>query len=89
MEYKLQSWETLNIRDYKTRKISRGYNEILLEWSTVWADGNISVQASNSDKANDYLVREMTWLNQEEVDNLSDKDFRNVLEKINSEETPS
>jgi len=70
------------MKDILTRKIHREYNALLLEWAEVWMDWNISANASNVDKANDYLVREMTWKSQEEIDNMSQNEFDEIMQEI-------
>lgn len=90
MEYKLNNWEVIEIAEYRTRKIAREFNDHLLKWSTVSATWEVSIDATNSEKANDYLVWAMTGLTQNQIDELSDKEFKDILSKINSEEsTPS
>lgn len=71
------------MKEFITRKINREYNEILLKGAEVGSTGDFNVSAENADKANDYLVKAMTWKTQEEIDEMSQKDFEDILIKIN------
>lgn len=71
-----------------TRKMSRGYTEALLEWSEADAKGNITMNPSNIEKANDVLVVWLFWI--KDIDNLSDVEYRELLsEAIDIKEWPS
>jgi len=75
-------------KPFITRWIKRKFNELLLEWVEVWVDWNFKVNPVNADRANNYLVAEMCEVIQEEVDALSDKQFDDILNKINSIKSP-
>ena len=85
MEYKLLSWETITISENKTRKIAREFNNALLDWSNVSAKWDVSINANNAEKANDYLVWAMTWLSQDQIDELSNDEYIKILSIINKE----
>ena len=71
------------MKDFITRKINREYNAILLEWAEVWSDWQFKINATNAEKANDYLVKSMTDMSQEELDNLDQLEFEKILNDIN------
>ena len=76
--------------EFVTRKISREYNDILLDGAEVWQDGDFKVKASNAEKANDYLVRAVFEIEQKDVDKMSDTEFNKKLEEANKlKNTPS
>ena len=75
-------------KPFITRWIKRKFNEILLAWSQVWSDGSFKIDPTNSDKANNYLVQEMCEVSPEEVDALSEKQFDDLLNKINNIKYP-
>ena len=77
------------MKEFITRKIKREYNKILLDWAEVWTNWDFKVPATNAEKANDYLVKVMTGKTQEEIDNMSEKEFEKTLNKINSLNWPS
>lgn len=79
-----------------TRWIDRDYNIILLDWIPKMPKFDFNLDwsvketldidpkfASNIQKANDFLVSKMTWLSQTEIDDLSIKDFENIIIEIN------
>lgn len=78
---------------YITRYIAREKQAILLNDVKLWANGEPELNgwlAGNMDKANDFLVREMFWVNQEEVDKMSIEKFNKCLKQITDlESTPS
>jgi len=71
------------MKEFISRKINREYNEILLDWAEVWADGQFKINANNAEKANDYLVKSMTEKSQVEIDELDQKEFETLLDEIN------
>ena len=93
MKFTLQDWKEIEIKDFKKRKVSREFQNILLQnaeidpimWSASW------IKWEDIQKANDYLVFEMTNLtNEKELDEISEDDFNKILEFINKEDaTPS
>lgn len=64
-----------------TRKIEREFNAILFDGSKM-VDGNVETTPQNVDRANDYLVMAIYWINQEELDNLTASDYKELLEKV-------
>lgn len=64
-----------------TRKIEREFNAILFDGSKM-VDGNVETTPQNVDRANDYLVMAIYWINQEELDNLTAGDYKELLEKV-------
>jgi hypothetical protein len=66
-----------------TRRISREYNELLLWNVEIDKSWEFKMNPNNMQKANDYLVKEMTWLSQEEVDSLYENEFDKIVTEIN------
>lgn len=71
-----------------TRRIAREYKQILRRWSDVWIwqDSNAvtKINAEQLEIARDFLVREMCWVSQEQIDNMNDKDFEKIMSEIES-----
>lgn len=76
-----------------TRKVDRGFNEIMFEWLKVNSmqlkDGGVDVDLSRMQKANDFLIISMSNLTQEELDEMSVEDYNKVLEEIEKVKIPS
>lgn len=76
-----------------TRKIDKEYTKLLMsDWKPKTnANWEISFDFNmeNFQKAQDYLVKEMTDLSQEDIDGLTVWEFDNIIEKINKSKTPS
>jgi len=70
-----------------TRKIDREYQKLLLKGavSSTIEDGtpDIKIDLANIQDANDYLVRELFWLKQAELDALTVQEFNEKLEEAN------
>ena len=83
----------VEIKNAYTRKIDREYSEIMFEWMTVTPQqlqtGNFQVSLENLQKANDYLIMQMTWLSQDELDEMTSADYNKLLEEINNIKIPS
>jgi len=75
------------MKEFITRKINREYNAILLDGAEVWTDGQFKIAANNAEKGNDYLVMEMTWKSQDEIDDMKQEDFEKLLNEINKIKT--
>ena len=68
-----------------TRKIDREFNDVLFNWvkANASSDANwVEIDLANIQKANDYLVKAMTNLTNEEIDSLEITDYNKILEKI-------
>lgn len=76
-----------------TRKIDREYNNILFEWQKVTpqqlSSGSFEVDLEKFQKANDYLILQMTNLTQDELDEMDSADYNKLLEEINNIKIPS
>lgn len=68
----------------KTRKIMREVNEALLDWVELnnFDGSDIKFPAKNADKSEEVLVKLMTWLNQNEIDNLTEEEYLDIKEEI-------
>lgn len=74
------------INEVYTRWIDKEFNKILFKW--VWAvsvdwKATLDISPDNIQEANDFLVKVMTNLTEEEVMQLPIDDYNNILEKIN------
>ncbi len=68
----------------KTRKIAREINNALLDGVIVKdvSSGNFEFPATNVDKANEGSVRLLCGLSQDELDNIDEEEYQNILEEI-------
>lgn len=91
MEHK--NGKKIEIKDAMTRKISRKYNQIMFQDKEIKASqaesGDVSISMENMQKAQDYLVEQMTNLSKEEIDELSQEKFQEIIEKIQADKNPS
>ena len=88
MDYKTKDWKIIIIKDFVTRKISREYTTKLLWDNKVWSTWKFEVSIKDTEIANDYLIKEMTWLNQDDLDELENEDFKNIFIQVNKIMTP-
>ena len=77
-----------------TRLVDREFNTILFGNTKAFTKSNdVEIELKNTQLANDYLVTAMTNLTQEEVDQMSSKDYEEILKKVaeikNGSATPS
>jgi len=75
-----------------TRKIDREFNTILFEgvnFSNTSKDWVFNIDPMNIQRSNDYLIKAMTNLESDEVDNLDIKDYNAILKKVNELKTGS
>lgn len=77
-----------------TRLVDREFNSILFGNTKAFTKSNdVEIELKNTQLANDYLVTAMTNLTQEEVDQMSSKDYEEILKKVaeikNGSATPS
>lgn len=76
-----------------TRKIDREYSEIMFNWMTVTPQqlqtGSFQVSLENLQKANDYLIMQMTWLSPDELDEMTNEDYNTLLQEIEKMKIPS
>ena len=76
-----------------TRKMDREFNEMCFQWMKVTpaqlTSGNFEVDIANLQKANDYLIMQMTWLTQDELDGMSSEDYNKVLQEVEKMKIPS
>lgn len=72
-----------------TRKVDREYQAILMKKTKVGIDWNPEMDLSCLGEANDYLVKEIFWLTQDEVDNLSVNEFDDLLQECNKIKEPN
>lgn len=75
-----------------TRKIDREYNKLLMKGATTKTDmmgkPEISLDLSNMQDANDYLVMTLFWLKQKEVDDMTVDEYNTKLEEANKMRSP-
>ena len=86
------NWQekTISFKSIYTRWIDKEFNSIIFKWvkansSNTWVD----LEVNNIQEANDFLVKAMTNLTEEEIQSLSISDYNKILEKIWEIKTPS
>ena len=86
------NWQekTISFKSIYTRWIDKEFNSIIFKWvkansSNAWVD----LEVNNIQEANDFLVKAMTNLTEEEIQSLSISDYNKILEKIWEIKTPS
>ena len=86
------NWQekTISFKSIYTRWIDKEFNSIIFKWvkansSNTWVD----LEVNNIQEANDFLVKAMTNLTEEEIQSLSISDYNKILDKIWEIKTPS
>jgi hypothetical protein len=84
----------INGKEIELKKVTVGINEkfqsIILEWSTVGANGDMQLKMENTPKANIYLVSACSGIDEQEIrDQWSTEEFDKVLQEINKKSVPS
>ena len=74
--------KNVEFKEIYTRKIDREFNAVLFEWTDLWVDWKMTLNPMNMQNANDYLIKAMTNLTQEEIDELSISDYNEILDKV-------
>lgn len=81
----------MEIKNKYTRKVQREYNRILLANAKVsnesW-EPKVEVDPMNVQFANDYLVWELFWLTQEQVDEMDITEYDNLLVEAGKVQNP-
>jgi len=76
-----------------TRKIDREFNDIMFEWMQVspWQlqTWDFKIEIAKFQKANDFVIVNMTNLTQDELDELSNADYNKVLAEVEKLKIPS
>ncbi len=76
-----------------TRKMDREYSEMMFEWikatPTQLQSGNFEVDLKNLQKANDWLITQMTNITTDELDEMTNADYNTVLQEIEKIKIPS
>ena len=91
--YTKQEMKTLNVKinwtekvvefkDVYTRKVDRTYNEMLFKDAKVSSSENFTMNPMSIQVATDYLIVAMTNLDNLEVDELSIKDYNEIVKII-------
>lgn len=72
----------------RTRRVSRAYNEALLEGVTASQDpSDIRIPAVNADRATEILVRELCGLTKQETDRLTDSEYDQLVKEVSGQPT--
>lgn len=83
---------TVSFKDVYTRKIDREFNAILFRNvnASVLENGakDLSINPTDIQLAQDYLISALTDLKPEEVDELSIEDYQTILEKVSAIKNP-
>ena len=86
------NWQekVITFKSIYTRWIDKEFNSIIFKW--VRANSNsqwVDLEVNNIQEANDFLVKAMTNLTEEEISSLSISDYNKILDKIGEIKTPS
>lgn len=74
-----------------TRSIDKWYKEILYKDFSIWITEGVETSKFNPmtlEEANDYLVKNLTNLTEDELLNLSNQDYMKILEECKKLQTP-
>lgn len=76
-----------------TRKIDREFNDIMFQWMQVTPQqlqsGEFKIEVERFQKANDFVIVNMTNLSQDELDEMSNEDYNMVLAEVEKAKIPS
>lgn len=76
-----------------TRKIDREFNDIMFQWMQVTPQqlqsGDFKIEVERFQKANDFVIVNMTNLSQDELDEMSNDDYNKVLAEVEKAKIPS
>lgn len=70
-----------------TRRVEREYNEVLLNGAKL-INWEVETDARNIWLANDYLVRTLYWISQEELDELDPAEYKLMLAEAGKVKNP-
>lgn len=71
------------INDVYTRKTDKEYNSILFKGTNFGVEKEkFQINQDNVQDANDYLVEAMTNLSKEDIENLANNDYQEVLKRV-------
>lgn len=73
--------KVVEFKEIYTRKIDREFSNLLFGEGSVTGK-EVSLAPANVQKANDFLIGAMTNLTPEEIDQLSVKDFDEILKVV-------
>lgn len=78
----MKIWEKeITIRPNWTRWDQKGYNELIYAWSKVSNEWKFDINMASLDNANDFLVKTLTGLTDQEISSMSNNDYVVLLEK--------
>ena len=86
------NWQekTISFKSIYTRWIDKEFNSIIFKWVKANSSNNwVDLEVNNIQEANDFLVKAMTNLTDEEIQSLSISDYNKILEKIWEIKSPS
>lgn len=94
MKIKINGTEKeVEISKIYTRKMDREYTEKMFEWMKVTPQqlqsGNFEVDLGNLQKANDWLITQMTNITPDELDEMTNKDYNELLQEVEKMKIPS
>lgn len=73
----------INIKEFKSYKVSKAVKLALLNWVIVkWWEAP-EVPAENAVKSEEALITWMTWLTLKELEELTEEEYDWILNKIN------
>lgn len=80
-------FKDIKFKDHKTYKVSRDVKLALLKGVIVKDGETPEIPAENAIESEEKLILGMTNLTKKDLEELSEKDYLKVLEKINEVET--
>ena len=86
------NWQekVITFKSIYTRWIDKEFNSIIFKWVKANSSNNwVDLEVNNIQEANDFLVKAMTNLTEEEIQSLSISDYNKILDKIWEIKTPS
>lgn len=91
MKIKINGSEKEIVFGEYTRAIDKWYKNILYKDFSIWITENAETSKFNPmtlEEANDYLVKNLTNLTDEEILNLSNQDYTKILDECKKLQTP-
>lgn len=83
----MKIWEKeIIVKEAYTRGIDKEFNKVLFEWTKSmlvdWKQ-SLDIPPMNIQNANDFLIKAMTNLTEQEIEDLPVADYEELLEQIN------
>jgi len=87
MIYETKEWNEIEIKENFNYWVSKAEKAALLDWVDLtkleWDDlSNMNIPSSNILKAQDVVIMKMTWLKEDELDELQEEDVNEIVKII-------